>query len=242
MQLTDSYFSLIIPVYNEQDRLERPLPRVFEYCSRFSRCEIIFSDDGSTDGTYEKLVKIRDHHPFVRVIKSEKNFGKGHAVKIGLAEAKGEILLFSDADFSTPINDADTLFEALNAGCDLAFGSRGLLESNIVTHQPWYREAAGKGGNLLARALLPIDFHDTQCGFKMMSRKAADVVVPRLTINGFAFDIELLIIAKHHGLKVAEVPVTWGNVEGTKVQPHHNLQVLGDLLRIRYRLALGVYS
>ena len=242
MQFTDLYFSLVIPVYNEQDRLEPPLRSVFEYCSRFSRCEIIFSDDGSTDRTYEKLVEIRKDHPCIRIVQSDKNYGKGHAVKMGLAEAKGEVLLFSDADFSTPITDADLLFEALNAGCDLAFGSRGLLESNIVTHQPWYRETAGKAGNLLARALLPVNFHDTQCGFKMMTRKAADIVIPRLTIDGFAFDIEMLIIARQHGLEIAEVPVTWANVEGTKVHAVHNLQVLGDLMRIRYRLGLGVYS
>jgi len=242
MNRHDVFLSLIIPVYNEEDRLDAPLPAVFEYCSQFGQHEILFVDDGSTDSTAQKLSQIAQSCDSVRVLRLPVNSGKGAAVRAGLLEAHGNIHLFSDADFSTPITEADKLLDGLASGCDVAIGSRGLEASNIVEHQPWYREAAGKIGNILARALLPLDIEDTQCGFKMFSQRASKLIAPRSRIKGFAFDMEMLVIAQQLNLGIAEIPVIWRNVLGSKVRAIHNLEVLRDLLRIRYRLALGAYS
>jgi dolichyl-phosphate beta-glucosyltransferase len=242
MKREDVFLSLIIPLYNEENRFEEPLPSVFEYCSSYGRHEILFVDDGSTDATSHKLSAIAADCPSVRIIRLPENRGKGAAVLAGLLDARGELHLFSDADFSTPITEADKLLDNISSGYDIAIGSRGLAESNIVEAQPWYREAAGKMGNLLARSLLPLDIEDTQCGFKMLTERASRLIAPRLHIPGFAFDMEMLVIAQQQNLAIAEIPVIWRNVLGSKVRAIHNFQVLRDLLRIRYRVALGAYS
>ena len=242
MKREDVFLSLIIPVYNEEERVDEPLPAVFEYCSRFAQHEILFVDDGSTDSTPDRLSAIAGSCPLVRLIRLPVNRGKGAAVRAGLLEARGAVHLFSDADFSTPITEADKLLDSISSGFDVAIGSRGLAASNIIEAQPWYREAAGKMGNVLARALLPLDIEDTQCGFKMFTERASKLIAPRLRVQGFAFDMEMLVIARQQGLEIAEIPVIWRNVLGSKVRAIHNLQVLRDLLRIRYRLALGDYS
>ena len=176
------------------------------------------------------------------LLRHEKNYGKGRAVRTGMQAAKGDILLFSDADFSTPIEESQKLLNCLLQGYDVAIGSRALPDSNVEIHQSWARETLGKAGNLIICTLLPIQFQDTQCGFKMFRRKAVEIILPRLTIDGFAFDIEMLTVAQLHGFRIAEVPVTWRNVLESKVRSIHSLQVLGDVFTIRFRLALNEYS
>ncbi len=237
------FVSLIIPFYNEQNRLRKSLPPVFEYCSRSSwQWEIVCVDDGSFDRTFQELQGLQGSFASMRIIQLNHNRGKGHAVRCGLQESRGEYLLFSDADFSTPIEDATKLMDPIDSGSDLAIGSRGLETSNVEVRQAWLRDTTGKVGNRIIRTLLPLEFTDTQCGFKMMTRKAAEVIVPRMSIDGFAFDIEMLTIAVAHGLRVAEVPVTWRNVEESKVRAIHTLRVLADVFEIRYRFAMGRYS
>ena len=236
------FVSLIIPFYNEENRLGKSLPSVFEYCSRSSwQWEIICVDDGSSDLTFQGLQELQKSFASMRIIRLERNRGKGYAVRSGLQEGRGEYLLFSDADFSTPIEDAAKLMASVASGYDLAIGSRGLDDSNVEVRQTWLRDTTGKVGNRIIRMLLPLDFTDTQCGFKMMTRKAAEVVLPRMSIDGFAFDVEMLTIAVAHGLQIAEVPVTWRNVEESKVRAIHTLRVLADVFEIRYRLAMGRY-
>jgi len=236
------FVSLIIPFYNEENRLRKSLPSVFEYCSKSSwRWEIVSVDDGSSDHTFQYLQELQGAFASTRIIRLERNRGKGHAVRSGLQEAGGEYLLFSDADFSTPIEEAERLMEFITSGYDLAIGSRGLEDSNVEVRQSWLRDTTGKVGNRIIRTLLPLEFTDTQCGFKMMTRKAARVIVPRMRIDGFAFDIEMLQIALVHGLRIAEVPVTWRNVEESKVRIIHTLRVLADVFEIRHRLAMGRY-
>ena len=243
MRSEDIFLSLIIPVYNEEIRLDKPLVHVAEYLqANFPHWEILYVDDGSTDNTYQKLQMIQRTQNHVRAVHYANNRGKGHAVREGLRSAEGNILLFSDADFSAPIEEMQKLLAFIVGGYDVAIGSRGLPDSNVEVHQSWARETMGKMGNLLIRALLPIDLSDTQCGFKMFRKEAVVKILPKLKINGFAFDIEILAIAQVIGLRIAEVPVTWRNVPESKVHTIHSLHVLQDLLTIRYRLAMGEYT
>jgi len=236
-------FSLIVPTYNEEGRMETPVQGVAEYLRRrFSKWEAIYVDDGSKDSTYDKLLQLRAMHSEFRVLHYEKNRGKGFAVRKGLEAARGNLILFSDADFSTPIQELETLMKQMSNGFDIVIGSRGLPDSKVDVHQPWFRETIGKSGNLLVRASLPIDFTDTQCGFKLFTKKAAQFLLPRLTIEGFAFDIEILAVAQFHGLRIAEVPVVWRDIPKSKVRLRHSFEVLRDLFTIRYRLAMGRYA
>jgi len=223
--------------------METPVQGVAEYLRRrFSKWEAIYVDDGSKDSTYDKLLQLRAMHSEFRVLHYEKNRGKGFAVRKGLEAARGNLILFSDADFSTPIQELETLMKQMSNGFDIVIGSRGLPDSKVDVHQPWFRETIGKSGNLLVRASLPIDFTDTQCGFKLFTKKAAQFLLPRLTIEGFAFDIEILAVAQFHGLRIAEVPVVWRDIPKSKVRLRHSFEVLRDLFTIRYRLAMGRYA
>jgi len=237
------FVSLIVPLYNEENRLGKSLPPVFEYCRKSPwQWEILCVDDGSSDRTCEELRKLQASFASMRIIRQKENRGKGYAVRHGLQEACGEYLLFSDADFSTPIEEVSKLMQSIAEGYDLAIGSRGLQDSNVEVRQAWLRDTTGKMGNWIIRTMLPLEFADTQCGFKMMTRKAAGLIVPRMSIDGFAFDIEMLTIALVRGLRVAEVPVTWKNVEESKVRAIHTLRVLSDVFAIRYCLAMSGYT
>lgn len=239
-----SFLSLIVPVYNEEQRVHTAFPHVVKFLDNsFDQWEIIYVDDGSIDGTYVALLSIQREFPSVRIIRNSSNSGKGHAVRNGFLASKGELLLFSDADFSTPIEESKKLLESISEGYDIAIGSRGLPKSNVEVRQALGRETMGKVFNLVIRTLLPIEFHDTQCGFKMLSRQAVTAVLPSMQVNRFAFDVEMLIIAQLHGLRIAEVPVTWKNVLESKVHPlRDSFQMLRDVFAIRYRLAMNKYN
>ncbi len=235
--------SLIIPAYNEEKRLELSLLKSLEYCRTNIRdWEIIYVDDGSTDHTFEILSSYQGSNPELRILRHSANYGKGRAVRTGMTAAVKDVLLFSDADFSTPIEEAVRLYGILKDGVDVVIGSRGVPGANVEIRQSWIRETTGKLGNVVVQTLLPLPFEDTQCGFKMFRANAARCILPALTIDGFAFDIEMLVIAVNHGLKIIEAPVTWRNVLESKVKPVHNMQVLLDVFRIRYRLAMGEYG
>ena len=240
----DSFLSLVVPVYNEEARLMAPVDSVIAFLEKnFRQWEIIYSDDGSTDSTASLVRTLQQTYKAVRLVGSEKNRGKGSAVRLGRAAALGDLILFSDADFSSPIEECLKLVSAIENGYDLAIGSRGLDDSQIEVRQPWLRESMGKTFNLILRTLLPIPFYDTQCGFKMFRREAAKVILPRLQVNRFAFDVEMLVIAQQHGLRIAEVPVVWRDVLESKVHPvKSSLQMLGDVFAIRYRLAMNLYA
>lgn len=239
----DFSFSLIIPVFNEEERFLLPFTKAYRFVREaFSESEFIFVDDGSTDSTRDRLLDLQQEYPGVRMIPLESNCGKGCAIRRGFQEARGDYILFSDADFSTPIEEVEKLFKALDRGYDIAIASRGLPASNIEVHQIWWREAIGKAGNFFIQTMLPLPYHDTQCGFKLFNRKAVSVIFPQMTIAGFAFDVEILAIAMINGLKVQEVPVTWRNDQDTKVRAIHSIQVLRDLFRIRFAVAMGEYA
>ncbi|OQX78940.1 MAG: hypothetical protein B6D56_08085 [Candidatus Omnitrophica bacterium 4484_70.1] len=212
--------SVIIPAYNEEKRILPTLEKVYDYFSRVQNMdfEIIVVDDGSKDNT-EKVVKnfAKDKSKRVKFIKHKENKGKGTAVKTGMMEAKGEYILFSDADLSTPIEEFGKLKKAIDRGYDIAIGSRGLPESKIVIPQPWYRRYIGKIFPLIVRIIVMKNFRDTQCGFKLFKKKIAKELFANLVTSGFAFDVEILYKALKKEYNVKEIPVKWYNYKESKV-------------------------
>ena len=230
--------SVIIPAYNEEKRLGPSLRTVAEFLQQdVSAAEIIVVDDGSSDSTREVAAAISPP-PSVKLLllEQDRNRGKGAAARLGARQASGRLVLLSDADLSTPIEEWRKLEKALLDGHDIAIGSRGLRDSQIELHQPLFREAMGKGFNLLVRSLGLSRFHDTQCGFKLFTSEAAMSTLARLSLERFAFDVEALLIAQRSGLRVAEIPIVWRDSRGSRVRPGVDaLRMALDLLRLKYR-------
>jgi dolichyl-phosphate beta-glucosyltransferase len=171
------------------------------------------------------------------VVRHEVNRGKGAAVRTGMADTRGQYALFSDADLSTPIEEVEKFWPRFDEGYDVVIGSRALPESRIEVHQNILRETMGRFFNALVRLLVVPGIHDTQCGFKMFSRRAVDALFPRCELDGWAFDVELLALARSDGLRIAEVPVRWINSPDTRVRAlSASLEMFRDLLRLRRRL------
>lgn len=237
--------SIVIPAYNEEQRLPATLEAVTSYLARSSRrfIEIIVVDDGSTDGTAQVAEEYAATHPFVRLLKNPGNRGKGYSVRHGMLEAKGEWVLFSDADLSAPIEELDKLVAELRrTGAEVAIGSRALDRSLIGVHQSVFREYAGRFFNLLMRLFTGLPFWDTQCGFKLFRGEAAQATFRRQQIERFGFDAEALFITRLRGYRIIEVPVRWNHVEGTKVSMFRDsVNMFLDLLRIRWFQLQGKY-
>jgi dolichyl-phosphate beta-glucosyltransferase len=225
----DPFLSVVVPAYNEESRLAPTLDRIRQYLTgRDYSAEIIVVDNGSSDGTAALARRAG-----VSVL-SEPRRGKGAAVRTGVLAAGGELILFSDADLSTPIEELEKLLAALEAGHDIAIGSRGLPDSKLPVRQPWYRELVGRAGNVLVRLVAVRGIADTQCGFKLFSRSAARRLFEAQRTTGIAFDMEILFLAQRLGLKIAEVPVTWiDNPDSRISRVWDSLDALKDLLRIR---------
>jgi glycosyltransferase involved in cell wall biosynthesis len=237
------HLSVVIPAYNETARIGSTLEKVLQFLrSRSERGEVLIVDDGSTDETAQVVEQVCREAPEARLLRNPGNRGKGYAVRNGMLQARGEYLLFSDADLSSPITEADRLLEPLQSGYDVVFGSRALKPEWIFPRQPWLRQTAGKAFNLFVRGLTGLPFHDTQCGFKAFRRAAAQAIFPLQTIPGFGFDVEILYIARKLGYRVLEVPVHWANDARTKVRPFRDgSRMFGDLLRIRWNDWKGKY-
>jgi dolichyl-phosphate beta-glucosyltransferase len=228
--------SVIIPAYNESRRLPATLEQVDAYLGgRFPDAEVVVVDDGSRDGTVDLARAFGASHPRVRVLSYGCNRGKGYAVRVGMLAGVGERLLFSDADMSTPIEEVEKLMARMDQGHDIVIGSRALPESAVEVHQPWYREGMGRGFNVLVQVLAVKGIKDTQCGFKLFSRAAAQDLFSRAEVDRFAFDVELLVLARGRW-KVAETPVRWLNSEDTRVSAGRDAARMAlDLLFIRAR-------
>ncbi|HZR67407.1 MAG TPA: dolichyl-phosphate beta-glucosyltransferase [Terriglobales bacterium] len=235
--------SIIIPAYNEEKRLPKTIASIRTYLSlRRYPSEVLVVDDGSSDNTAKIVQEARNSFPQLRLLSNGRNRGKGFSVRHGMLEARGEVALFTDADLSTPIGEADKLLAAIfDSRYDAAIGSR-LLRNMIEVHQSKLRETAGKVFNLLVRGIAGIDFGDTQCGFKAFRRIPARILFEQQQTDGFGFDPEILFLARRHGLKVTEIPVRWAHDPGTKVRVFSDsLRMFGDLIRIRLNNRRGIY-
>jgi dolichyl-phosphate beta-glucosyltransferase len=204
--------------------------------------EVVLVDDGSTDRTTEIFHEIFSPEQGRSFI-NEENRGKGYSIRRGVKEALGEILLFSDADFSTPIEEFTKLAKALESGYDIAIGSRSLPDSNVEVNQSWVRESMGKVFNLLVQIIILRGFKDTQCGFKCIRRKDAQPIFSKMTIDGFGYDVEFLFLAQKKGLKILETPVIWRNHPDSKVNIlTDSTRMLRDLIWVRFRDLFGQYD
>jgi len=232
--------SVVIPAFNEEKRLPSSLRRILEYLEQqpFSS-EVLVVDDGSRDGTPELVTRFAADDPRVRLLQYGANRGKGYAVRYGMLQARGERILMSDADLSTPIEELEKLAAALEDGADVAIGSRALPGSYLAVHQPPLRELIGRTFNLVVRVMAVPGIHDTQCGFKLFTRVAARDVFSLLTVDQWCFDVEALLVARKMGYRIREVPITWVDERNTKVNVLRDLmRTVTDLARIRARWLL----
>jgi dolichyl-phosphate beta-glucosyltransferase len=238
------YLSVVIPAYNEEQRLPETLRHVLGYLSaRTYSAEVLVADDGSRDSTPEivkswpvgrvpvKLVQHPDHS----------NHGKGAAVRRGIVAAAGDFRLFMDADNSTAVEQVERFWPLFEQGYDLLIGSRKTAGAHVALRQPFHKEFAGRMGNLVIQALAVPGIVDTQAGFKIFTRRSVEIIFPRLTIERWGVDIEILVVARTHRLRFREVPITWVNCEGSKVNWKTYFQVLSEVWHIRRNRLSGLY-
>jgi len=238
------YLSVVIPAFEEASRIGPTLERVHAYLrDQPFESEVLVVVDGGRDGTLELVREATADWPAWRVLDNGANRGKGFSVRRGMLAAGGRYLLFSDADLSTPIGEVERLIAALEAGGDIAVGSRALATSDVRVRQAWWRQSMGRIFNRIVRLVAVPGIHDTQCGFKCFRREAARRIFPRQRATGFSFDVELLWLARKLGYGVVEVPVTWVNDPSSRVHPvRDSLRMLADLLRLRYDDLRGAYD
>ena len=236
--------SVVIPAYNETSRILPTLEKVLDFLrSRPESYEVVVVDDGSTDKTAELVEEVCRRSGAVRLLRNSVNSGKGVAVRKGMLNARGEYLLFTDADLSAPIADAELLLQPLERGYDVVIGSRGLKREWIGIHQPRFREAAGRLFNLFIRAITGLEFRDTQCGFKAFRRQAARAIFACQSTGGFGFDAEILYLARKFAYRTLEVPVHWDHSAASKVNTlRDGFGMLFEVLRIRWNDWRGKYE
>jgi len=234
--------TIVIPAFNEEARLPTTLAQISAYIRASKReTEVIVVDDGSRDRTADVARSFAKEIRHLRVISNGNNRGKGFSVRRGLLEAKGRLVLFTDADLSAPIEEADKLLAAL-VEHDVAIGSRAMDRRLISVRQSVFREYAGIMFNLIVRAVLRLPFVDTQCGFKAFRRERCRIIFQQQRIERFGFDPELLYLARHHGLRAVEIPVRWAHSTETKVSMlRDSIQMFLDIFLIRWNGLAGRY-
>ena len=236
--------SVVIPAYNEEKRLPSTLESVHAYLTETGRdFEIIVVNDGSKDKTCAVVEEFATHHDGVRLLTYETNKGKGHAVRIGMLAANGQKVLFNDADGASPIEEVVKLEKAVAEGASVAIGSRAKPDESRKVAALAHRKFIGNSFNTIVKTLVLDGIYDTQCGFKMFTNEAAQNIFSVAQEDGFAFDVELLYIAKVRGYKTTEVAINWSNVEGSKINVVvDSMKMFGELLRISLRSKLGKYK
>lgn len=237
--------SVIIPAYNEEKRLPKTIISIDDYLKRQNYdYEILIVSDGSKDNTVNVANNLKESIKQLRVIDNKENHGKGYVVRQGMLEAKGEYRLFSDADNSTDISHIERMWPWLEKGYDVVIGSRDVKGSILNPPQPWFRKAIlGNGFKIARKIIIGLwDLNDTQCGFKCFSKKAAEDIFSRSKIDGFAFDVEILKIARKFNFKIKEVPVTWVNDLESKVKLKHVFKMLVEMFKLRKDLIIGKYG
>jgi glycosyltransferase involved in cell wall biosynthesis len=234
--------SIVVPSYNEETRLPRSLEKIRAYVAKnHPDAEVIVVDDGSKDGTAQVVEEWRRDWPALRLVPNGENRGKGYSVRHGMLDARGRVALFTDADLSAPIEEADKLLDALR-NADVAFGSRAMDRALIFVHQSRFREVAGIIFNRCVRLFTGLSFEDTQCGFKAFRMDRSRIIFEQQRVERFGFDPEILFLAKRHGLRTVEVPVRWAHDPATKVHVFHDsLHMFWDLVVIRWNAIVGRY-
>ena len=224
-----------MPAYNEGERIGRGIEQVMQYAQQRNLCsELIVVDDGSGDDTAQIAQQAAARRVAVRVLRNTTNRGKGYSVKRGLLEARGRYAGFIDVDMSTPVWEVDKVLSALEGGAQVAIGSRAIAGATIDQHQPWWREQAGKLFGLFTRLVLLPGIADSQCGFKFFTQEAAREIFSHQKLPGWAFDAEVLYIARQLGYSIAQVPVRWADDPRTKVKMiGDGVRMALDVLRIR---------
>jgi dolichyl-phosphate beta-glucosyltransferase len=237
-------YSIVIPAYNEAARIAGALESVLACIrSRGWFAEVVVVNDGSRDQTADIVREFAARAPEIRLLENPGNRGKGYSVRHGLLESFGEIVMFTDADLSAPIEEAEGLFAALRDGADIAIGSRWLERTRQTIRQPLYRQFFGRCFNAVTRAVMGLPYADTQCGFKAFTRAAAQTVFQLETIERWGFDPEILFIARKRGFKVVEVPVSWAHDERTRISYlKDGLRMLQDIAIVRWNAMLGRYN
>jgi glycosyltransferase involved in cell wall biosynthesis len=237
-------YSIVIPAFNEGARLGKTLDQVIAFAQQQRwRFEIVVVNDGSTDSTADLARQYSQRNPQVRLVENPGNRGKGFSVRNGMLNASGDIILFTDADLSSPISEALKLIAAIETGADVAIGSRWLDPSLQTKRQSVLRQVLGRVYNLLMRVILGLNFKDTQCGFKAFTRAAARAVFPSQHIERWGFDPEVLFLARRAGLRMQEVPVRWGHDTGTRIHPFRDgFQMVVEMVSIRWRDMRGEYE
>lgn len=236
--------SIVIPAYNESARIEATLASVLECVeTRHWDAEILVVDDGSTDSTAAIVQKWMARNPHLHLVKNPGNRGKGYSVRNGLLQAAGNIVMFTDADLSAPIEEAELLIEAIDAGADVAIGSRWLDKQKQTVYQPLYRRFFGRCFNWVTRKVIGLPFRDTQCGFKAFRRDTAQTIFRLQTIERWGFDPEILFIARKLKYTIVEVPVTWGHDERSRISYlKDGMKMLEEMGQIRTNSLRGRYD
>ena len=236
--------SIVIPAYNESARIEAALASVLACVdARSWDADILVVDDGSTDNTPAIVQQWMASHPRLHLIQNPGNRGKGYSVRNGLLQASGDIVMFTDADLSAPIEEAERLIAAIDAGADVAIGSRWLDKQKQTVHQPLYRRFFGRCFNWVTRKVMGLPFKDTQCGFKAFRRDAAQTIFRLQTIERWGFDPEILFIARKRGYRVVEVPVSWAHDERTRISYlRDGTRMLQDIAIVRWNALRGHYN
>jgi dolichyl-phosphate beta-glucosyltransferase len=242
--MPEIYLSVIIPAYNEEKRLPRTLREINDYLSRQNfDYEIIVVSDGSTDRTCEVVESLKSQIQKLKIICEKINRGKGYGVKIGMLNAKGKFRLFTDADNSTPISEIEKFWPEFEKGADVVIASRDLKGAILDPPQTLFRRFVGEVFKYLRKTIVGLwEIQDTQCGFKCFKGEAAEKIFPKCKIERFAFDPEVLLIAKKMGFKIKEVPVYWKNDLQSKVKFKSMVKMLIDLFKIRINLLKGKYG
>lgn len=240
----DLDLSVVIPAFNEQDRIGLTLSEVAKYLrERKLRFEIIVVSDGSRDRTPEVVREKAREIPELALVELGENRGKGFAVRAGIEKARGRYILFSDADHSTPIGEFDRFLPLLEEGISVVIGSRALADSRIEVHQNRVRETMGKSFNLLVQSLVISGLKDTQCGFKAFTREAIQRIIPRQRVERFGFDVEILYLARKFGYSICEIPIHWINSPKSRVRIFRDsFRMIWDLFRIRWFDLRGEYT
>ena len=238
------HLSIVIPAFNESARIQHTLDRVMNCVEAQGwDAEVLVVDDGSKDDTAEIVTRWMKIYPRLHLIQNPGNRGKGYSVRNGLLQAAGDVVMFTDADLSAPMEEAELLLQAIDRGADVAIGSRWMDRTRQTIHQPLYRQFFGRCFNWITRTVMGLPFKDTQCGFNAFKRPAAQIIFRLQRIERWGFDPEILFIARKLMYAVCEVPVTWGHDERSRISYlKDGMKMLEEMAYIRYNSIFGRYD